>query len=114
MSSEPLSETVTQTGLTGTQDVYVGPRPFRTGETLYCRDHEADELAGLLISQRLVLAHSPSGAGKTSLIHAKLVPALRDEFLVPRIVTAICSARYCHWNCTVPQTNAGQLRNLSV
>src|SRR5262249_32317632 len=41
------------------------------------------ELASLLISQRLVLLHSPSGAGKTSLIHTKLVPALQDEFLVP-------------------------------
>ena len=83
MSSESLSELVTPTVPPGSGDVYVGPRPFRTGETLYCRDREADELAGLLISQRLVLVHSPSGAGKTSLIHAKVVPALQDEFLVP-------------------------------
>jgi WD40 repeat protein len=66
------------------REVYVGPRPFKNGETLYCRDREAAELMSLLISQRLVLLHSPSGAGKTSLIQARLVPALQEEgFDVP-------------------------------
>ena len=51
MSSEALSQLVTQIPRPGSGDVYVGPRPFRTGETLYCRDREVDELAGLLISQ---------------------------------------------------------------
>jgi hypothetical protein len=60
-------------------DVYVGPRPFQTGEKLYARDRECSELVSLLISQRLVLLHSPSGAGKTSLIQADLVPAMRAE-----------------------------------
>ena len=65
-------------------EVYVGPRPFQTGEALYCRDRETSELVSLLISRRLVLLHAPSGAGKTSLIQAKLVPELRDEgFEVP-------------------------------
>ena len=61
------------------KDVYVGPRPFQTGETLYGRERETRELVSLLLSQRLVLLHSPSGAGKTSLIQAKLVKAMRDE-----------------------------------
>jgi hypothetical protein len=56
---------------------YVGPRPFRPGEPLYGRDHEADQLADLLIAKRIVVLHSPSGAGKTSLIQAALIPALR-------------------------------------
>src|SRR5262249_42249754 len=60
-------------------EVYVGPRPFQTGETLYGRDRETGDLVSLLISQRLVLLHSPSGAGKTSLIQANLVPALQAE-----------------------------------
>lgn len=58
---------------------YVGPRSFRTGETLYGRDRETLELLDLLIAERIVLLYSPSGAGKTSLIQAALVPKLREE-----------------------------------
>jgi WD40 repeat protein len=57
---------------------YVGPRAFETGETLYGRDHELQELLDLLIAERIVLLYSPSGAGKSSLIHAGLVPRLRE------------------------------------
>jgi WD40 repeat protein len=58
---------------------YVGPRPFRAGETLYGRDHELRRLLDLLIAERLVLLHAPSGAGKSSLVHAALAPRLRAE-----------------------------------
>jgi hypothetical protein len=62
---------------------YVGPRAFRRGETLYGRRREVMELLDLLIAERIVLLHSPSGAGKTSLIHAALIPELEKEgFLV--------------------------------
>jgi WD40 repeat protein len=57
---------------------YVGPRAFETGETLYGRDHELRDLLDLLIAERIVLLYSPSGAGKSSLIHAGLVPRLRE------------------------------------
>jgi WD40 repeat protein len=68
----------------GDASVYVGPRPYRLGQQLYGRDREAVELSRLLISQRLVLLHSPSGAGKTSLIHAKIVPAMQKRrFEIP-------------------------------
>jgi WD40 repeat protein len=65
---------------------YVGPRPFtRTdslhGRELYGREVETESLFNLLISQRIVLLYSPSGAGKTSLIEAKLVPRLEEEGL---------------------------------
>ena len=49
---------------------YVGPRSFQTGQKLYGRDRELRELASLLIAERIVLLHSPSGAGKSSLIQA--------------------------------------------
>ncbi len=62
-----------------TDDVYVGPRPFATGEKLYGRDREAGELLSLLIAERVALLYSPSGAGKTSLVQASLVPAMREE-----------------------------------
>jgi hypothetical protein len=58
---------------------YIGPRAFRTGEKLYGRDREARQLLDLLIAERLVLLHSPSGAGKTSLIRAGLIPLLQEE-----------------------------------
>jgi len=47
---------------------YVGPRSFRTGETLYGRDRELGELLDRLIAERIVLLYSPSGAGKTSFL----------------------------------------------
>ena len=62
---------------------YVGPVPFTRKETLYGRDREAQDLTGLLISERIVLLYSPSGAGKSSLVEAKVIPELeRREFMV--------------------------------
>ncbi len=58
---------------------YVGPRPFQTGETLYGRDREARELVDLLIAERIVLLYSPSGAGKTSLVQASVIPVMKHE-----------------------------------
>ena len=58
---------------------YVGPRAFQYGETLYGRDREVMELLDLLIAERIVLLYSPSGAGKTSLIQAALIPELEGE-----------------------------------
>ncbi|NTV64021.1 MAG: ATP-binding protein, partial [Oscillochloris sp.] len=58
---------------------YVGPRSFITGEKLYGRDRELRRLANLLIAERIVLLYSPSGAGKTSLVQAALVPRLGEE-----------------------------------
>jgi hypothetical protein len=55
---------------------YVGPRPFRKGELLRGRDREARGLTDKLLGERVVLLHSPSGAGKTSLIQASLVPRM--------------------------------------
>lgn len=58
---------------------YAGPRSLRYGEPIYGRDRETKELLDLLIAERIVLLHSPSGAGKTSLIEAALRPALKKE-----------------------------------
>ena len=58
---------------------YVGPRAFQKGEILYGRDDEIEKLLNLLIAERIVLLHSPSGAGKTSLIQAALIPKLEEE-----------------------------------
>jgi WD40 repeat protein len=58
---------------------YVGPRSFQTGERLFGRDRELRQLLDLLVAERIVLLHSPSGAGKTSLIRAGLIPALEAQ-----------------------------------
>jgi WD40 repeat protein len=58
---------------------YVGPRAFRTGEKLFGRGRETAELVDLLIAERIVLMSSPSGAGKSSLINAGLIPIMRES-----------------------------------
>lgn len=60
---------------------YVGPRSFQEsdGGCFFGREREALELLALVISERLVLFYAQSGAGKTSLINARLRPALRDK-----------------------------------
>src|SRR5262245_19806205 len=66
---------------------FLGPRSFQTGETLYGRDREARDLLSMLIAERIVLLHSPSGAGKTSLVQAALIPMLEDrEFTVLPVI----------------------------
>ncbi len=66
---------------------YVGPRPFVRGETLYGRDTDLRKLINLLVAERIVLLCAPSGAGKTSLIQAALIPRLeaRDFQVLPNI-----------------------------
>jgi WD40 repeat protein len=58
---------------------YVGPVPFGKTDPLYGRDREVRELRDLLISQRIVVFYSPSGAGKTSLIEANAEAPLPPE-----------------------------------
>ncbi len=59
---------------------YVGPRPFESGQTLYGREREIAALRYMLTSERIVLLYSPSGAGKSSLINAGLLPRLVNRF----------------------------------
>lgn len=56
---------------------FVGPRPIQQGEPLYGRDVELRELYNQLQARRIVVLHSPSGAGKSSLVHAGLIPRLK-------------------------------------
>src|SRR4051794_26834137 len=58
---------------------YIGPRAFREGELFYGREREANGLVDTLVAGRIVLLHSPSGAGKTSLIQAAVVPRLAEH-----------------------------------
>ncbi len=58
---------------------YVGPRPYKQGETIYGRERETSELLDLLIAERIVLLYSPSGAGKSSLLNAAIFPKMSEQ-----------------------------------
>jgi hypothetical protein len=64
---------------------YVGPRPFERTEAdrnrFFGRDDEASELLSCVIAHPTLLLYSQSGAGKTSLINAKLTPMLEKAGL---------------------------------
>ena len=59
---------------------YVGPRPLEPGEPLYGREDEITDLYYLWNAERIVLLHSPSGAGKSSLLQAGLLPRLKGSY----------------------------------
>jgi subtilisin family serine protease len=60
---------------------YVGPRPFYLADRVrfFGRDREAGELLSLVVAHRGLLLYAQSGAGKTSLINAGLIPLLERE-----------------------------------
>lgn len=60
---------------------YIGPRAFKRHDShlFYGRERDLRKLLNLIIAERIVLLHSPSGAGKSSLINAALIPALEEE-----------------------------------
>jgi Novel STAND NTPase 1 len=62
------------------ENPYVGPRALRRSNKLFGREREKWDLETLLIAERIVLLHAPSGAGKTSLIQAALMPSLEEDF----------------------------------
>ena len=59
---------------------FVGPVPLDVGQKLHGRRCETEELSDLLVSKRVVVLFSPSGAGKTSLIRAGLIPRLKEAY----------------------------------
>ncbi len=60
---------------------YVGPRTFdrRQAHLFFGRDQEARDLLARVVSERLLLFYAQSGAGKSSLINTRLIPALEQE-----------------------------------
>jgi len=64
---------------------YVGPQPFRQEDQAFFfgRDREANEAVSLIIAHRVLVLYAESGAGKTSLINAGILPRLvKEEFQV--------------------------------
>jgi len=62
------------------QNPYVGPRSFEEEDrpNFFGRDEEGRQLASLVVSHRVVLLYAPSGAGKTSLLKAGVIPNLKE------------------------------------
>jgi hypothetical protein len=65
----------------GSRNPYVGPRPFEMHERrlFFGRDWEAEELVALVVAHPAVLFYAQSGAGKSSLLNARVVPKLEVE-----------------------------------
>lgn len=62
----------------GPQSPFPGPRPYEAGERdrFHGRAGERRDLAALVVANRLTVLYGPTGAGKTSLLAAGLVPEL--------------------------------------
>jgi hypothetical protein len=60
---------------------FIGPRPFEEAdaEVFFGREAELAALTAQVVSTQIVLLYAPSGSGKSSLISAGLIPAMRDE-----------------------------------
>ena len=60
---------------------FVGPRPFEVADQsiFFGREREAHELVSLVIAYPTLVIYAASGAGKTSLINARLIPRLESE-----------------------------------
>ena len=64
---------------------YPGVKPFETDQKglFFGRDEDIQDLADLVGLEKLVVLFGKSGYGKSSLIHAGLIPLLTDESLEP-------------------------------
>src|SRR5271165_4023266 len=60
---------------------FPGPRPFTREESgiFKGRAREARDLRDMLLSYQLVVLHSHSGSGKSSLVNAGLIPLLMEQ-----------------------------------
>jgi GH24 family phage-related lysozyme (muramidase) len=60
---------------------FVGPVPFEQDDSdlFFGRAGEVRELVSRIVAHRVVIFYAPSGAGKTSLLNAGVLPALESE-----------------------------------
>lgn len=65
---------------------YPGPRAFEEQEQdlFFGRDEEVEILVGLVMARRASLLFAPSGAGKSSLLRAGLIPELARQEIIGR------------------------------
>jgi hypothetical protein len=60
---------------------YVGPRTFVEAQRrlFFGRDREARDLTARIVAERLLLFYAQSGAGKSSLLNARVIGAAREK-----------------------------------
>jgi hypothetical protein len=60
---------------------YIGPRPFETDDEhlFFGRDREAHEVSSLVFASKFLLLYAASGAGKTSLVNAGVLPLVKKD-----------------------------------
>jgi tetratricopeptide (TPR) repeat protein len=67
----------------GLVEPFVGPRPFEASDDdavrFFGRQAEAHDLKSLIIANSELLVYAPSGAGKTSLLNARVIPELMKQ-----------------------------------
>ena len=52
-------------------------------ELFFGREREAEQVTALILASRLSLLHAASGAGKTSLLNARVIPFLESSRWLP-------------------------------
>jgi len=62
-------------------DPYVGPQPFQRTDSkrFFGREESTDELFSLVLASRVILLYAQSGAGKSSVVNAGLLPLLEKN-----------------------------------
>jgi len=64
---------------------YKGPESYQAedADLFFGREQEAAQLVSTILSARMTVLHAPSGAGKTSLLNARVVPHLEARSWIP-------------------------------
>ncbi len=64
---------------------YKGPESYQPEDAalFFGREKEADQLTAKILSSRITLLHAQSGAGKTSLLNARIIPGLYYRGWIP-------------------------------
>ncbi|MEZ4706892.1 MAG: WD40 repeat domain-containing protein [Caldilineaceae bacterium] len=72
--------------LPGPANPYVGPQPFgrQQSDRFFGRAEEVAILRGMVMARRLTLLFAQSGAGKSSLLEAGLIPQLEEQVQIGR------------------------------
>lgn len=60
---------------------YIGPKPFQVQDkdNFFGRDEEATKLLSMIFANKIVILSAQSGAGKSSLLNARMVELLKNE-----------------------------------
>ena len=80
----------------GPPEPYVGPRPFETRDKhlFFGREREAHEISSLVFANKFFVLYAASGAGKTSLVNAGVLPLVENQLEVLPIARFQTSAAH--------------------